>query len=378
MLRSLPVAFLLSVLIPGVTAGQPASDAEPRVSISGYLQPQYEVRSRENGTADRAFFRRIVLTLEATLSKAWTAEFQVDAGRVASGDGDGLMVKDLWLRYTGWEQRGITVTVGNQKMPFSRALIGSSSRRLLLERPITADRGLGSPGRALAIRTEGTHRGRTLYWSAALGSSRQSPDPDEIRVDGIAEAEDGWNEGPIVAGRVEFHPLGEVPRGLGDLDRGALRVSLGAGAYGWWNDGDAERHAAEFVDADRVRGLEVSGGLRRSGLSVDAEFEHIVARALGGAATTGLYRRGEAVIAKGSVETGYMLLPRRLDALIGFEAVDAAAFGDTLWWRMGPGMNFYVRSHNLKFSFMHRESFNDRGTPRARSRTTYLQAQFLF
>ena len=375
--RSLCFAFLLCVLVPGAAAAQSASDDEPRVSFSGFVQPQYELRTRNSTTSDRALFRRIVLTLEAAISTSWAAEVQVDAGPVASGDGDRLIVKDLWLRYTGWEKHGILVTFGNQKMPFSRALIGSSSRRLLLERPITADRGLGSPGRAVAIRAEGSHRNKTTYWSAALGSSRQSPEPDEIRVDGIAEAEAGWNEGRILAGRVEFQPLGEVPQALGDLERGALRVAVAVGGYEWWNDGGVERHDAGLVDADRVRGVEVSGGLRDRRVSIDAEFEHIVSRAVDASANIGLYEKGTAIINKGSVEAGYMLLRRRLDALVGFDVADARTF-ETQWRRFGPGMNLYVNGHRLKFSLMHRESFNDRGTRRARSRTTYLQAHFAF
>ena len=376
MLRLFGLVALLVALLPQAIAGQSAPPDERRVSLSGYLQPQYESHTRDSETTDRAHFRRLVVGLEATVSNAWAVEFQVDAGPIASGDDDRLTVKDAHLQYRGWEDHGILLTIGNQKLPFSRALLGSSSRRGLVERPVTGDRSLGSPGRALAIRTEGWHRRRTLYWSAAVASSRQSPDADEIRVDGITEADEGWNQGPLVGGRVEVHPLGEIPRAHGDFDRGPLRFTLAAGAYGWWNDHDVEQ-GPDRADAERVTGFEMSGALRARGLSVDAEFEHIVSRAVDPRLDRGLYSAGRAALDKASLEAGYMLVPRRLEALFGFDIADAAVFAEPVR-RPSGGVNVYVRGHSLKFSLMHRETFNERGTRGVRSRTTYVQAQFSF
>jgi len=41
-------------------------------------------------------------------------------------------------------------------------------------------------------------------------------------------------------------------------------------------------------------------------------------------------------------------------------------------------MNVYLNRHALKFSLMHRESFNEGGVEGARSRATYIQTQFAF
>jgi hypothetical protein len=375
--RRSSVLSVLFVLIAAGANAQTSGSAPPRVTFSGYVQPQYELLSRDDRTTDRTLFRRMLFGVEVTLPRSWSADVLVDAGPIAStGDGR-LIVKDSYLRYDGFEGHGIAITIGNQKTPFSRALLGSSSRRGLIERPIGGDRSLGSPGRAIGLLTDGWHHRRTIHWTASLASSFQSPDADEVRVDGIAEAHSSWNSGALLSGRLELHPLGEVPRTQGDFGRGAFTVVTAVAAYSWWNSGDTARQQSGAVDADHVRGLEISGGVRGHGVSVDAEFEHIAAAAIDRGVDLGLYVDGRAAIDKGSVEGGYMIIARRLEGLLGFDSAASRSYGEP-WRRFNSGMNWYVNGHRLKFSFMHRESFNDRGAPHERSRTTYLQAQFSY
>jgi hypothetical protein len=376
-IRLVCVSVLLAFVAPAPSFSQsPPADA-PRVSFSGYIQPQYERTSRTGSTSDRAFIRRMVLSIEAALPDAWTAEIQADLGPVASRSEGRLIVKDAYFRYTGWEERGLLVTIGNQKLPFSRSLLASASRRGLIERPLTGDRSLGSPGRALGIRAEGWHRGRTIYWSSVVASSRQSPDPNEIRIDGITEAEEGWNQGPLVASRLEWHPRGEVPRAHGDFGDGGLRFTIAAGGYAWWNDDDVAAHGPGTGDAARVTGIELSAGLRGSGVSVDVEFEHIDARAIDPFLSAGLYAAGRSHVDKASIEAGYMLVPHRLEALAGFDTAHAGVFAEPVR-RGSAGMNWYVTEHRVKVSVMHRDVLNDRGVPGARSHATYVQTQFSF
>jgi hypothetical protein len=379
--RRSSILTVLFAFILGTTAAAqtPASDPPrpPRMTFSGYVQPQYEVRSQEDDTRDRAILRRMLFGTEIALTPSWSAEFMVDAGPVAStGDGR-LIVKDAYLRYDGLERHGVSIFVGNQKMPFSRALLGSSSRRGLIERPIGGDRSLGSPGRAIGVLADGWHRRRTIRWTASLASSLQSPDADEVRIDGIAEAHSNWNAGALLGGRFELHPLGEVSRAQSDFGRGALTVVAAVAAYSWRSGEGAPRHQAGTVDADHVRGLEFSGGVRGHGVSVDAEFEHIAAVAMNRDVTLGLYVDGRAAIDKMSVEGGYMVIPRRLEPLLGFDAASSRSYAEP-WRRVNAGMNWYVNGHRLKFSLMHRQSFNERGVRNERSHTTYLQAQFSY
>ena len=365
------------LLLPALAAAQgtPPTAHEPKVSVSGYVQPQYERLTFEGNTTDRTRLRRAVLTVEADLGPAWNAELQIDAGPPASS-GDRLLVKDALLQYTGWAARGVTLSVGNLKLPFSQSNLQSSSRRSLVERPFTGDGAFGAPGRAIAVRADGWHRRRTFRWSAAVASSRHSPDPEAIGLDGIAQSEPDWPQGPAVVGRVELHPFGEVARQQGDFEDGPLRLVLGAGAFRWSNDDDVLPGTGD-VAAHHISGLEISGGLRRARLSMDAEYQRISARALDARASVGLYTSGEAILDKGSIEAGYMLLPSRLEAVTAVDALEAPAF-ETPWRRAALGMNWYVNRHALKFSLMHRESFHHAGVRDARSRATYLQSHFAF
>jgi hypothetical protein len=366
--------FVLAAPVRSIAQSPPSSGT--RVAVSGYIQPQYEFTTADGETRDRAFFRRLFVTLDAVTGDDWSAEVQVDLGRVASG-ADRIVIKNAYVQYSGWRERGITFTLGNQKPPFSRSLIASSSRRSFVERPFSGDRGFGSPGRLIGIKADGWHRARTIYWSGMAGVTRNSPDPDEIRLDGASEGGAGWSEGPIVVARVELHPLGELPRDHSDFTRGPLRFAIGAAAYRWWNDEDVESHGAGTVDASRVSALEVSGGLRGSGLSIEAEFEHVSGETLDAHISRGLYRDGHLSLNKVSAESGYMLMRERLEILGGADVLSAEAF-DHPWRRLSGGMNVYVNRHALKLSLMHRESFNEDGRDGARSRATYIQTQFAF
>jgi hypothetical protein len=349
----------------------------PRVSFSGYVQPQYELRTTGDDTTDRTLFRRMFFTLDARPFEDWLGQFQVDAGRLVSF-GERPVIKNAYIQYTGWEDRGLTLTIGNQKPPFSRTLYGSSSRRALVERSFTGDRAYGSPGRALLVKVEGSQQADRVYWALAGGSSRQAPDVNEVRIEGPAEAgTEGTNEGPIVSGRVEFHPLGATSRDQADFRRTALRVVVGAAVYGWWNDDDQAPHGEGVVDLSRVNGQEISAGLRGGGAWADIAYNRIDARALDAGVSSGLYRNGGALLHQSSVEGGYLLWRDHLEAVGMFDRLHTDAFDDD-WERLSAGVNWYMHRHELKLSVMHRESYDDHGVPNARSRTTYLQMQFVF
>jgi hypothetical protein len=366
---------LIQVIAALLLAQAPATEA-PRVKLSGYVQPQYEVRTTNDRTTDRTLFRRLVFSADVEPIKHWRGQFQVDAAPLVTS-GDRPVIKNAYLQYTGWADRGLTFTVGNQKMPLSRGLLRSSSRRGQIERLFTEDRAYGSPGRALSVKLEGSHRHKRVYWMGTVGESRQSTDPNEIRIDGSAELGNNGNQGVIAGGRVEVHPLGETPRDEGDLGHGPLRFSIAAGTYGWWNDHDVLPHAGTIVDASRVTGTEVSGALRGGGWSLDVEYDRITAATEISGLSTGLYRDGRARLHKTSIEGGYTLLPHRLEALLAVDALDSLTF-DTTWRRVSGGINWYIKDHDVKVSIIQRESFDERGVRGTRSHATFLQTQLVF
>ena len=351
--------------------------APPRVSFSGYVQPQYDVRTADGDSVDRTLFRRMFFTLDARPFDNWVGQFQVDAGRLVSF-GDRPVVKNAYIQYTGWQDRGVTVTIGNQKPPFSRSLLTSSSRRALIERSFTGDRVYGNPGRAPMVKFEGEHQDGHLYWAAAGGASRQVPDAEFVRIDGPAETGSaGVHEGPIASGRLEIFPLGDMSREQADFARSPLRVGLAVGTYGWWKDDDAAPQEDGSISLSHVHGYEISAAVRGGGAWMDAGYNRIDAEAIDPAAASGLYAQGRALLDQASIEGGYLFWQPHLEAVGMFDALSAEPFVVT-WRRVTGGMNWYMRRHELKVSLMHRESFNDRGVADARSHTTYLQMQFAF
>ena len=104
--------------------------------------------------------------------------------------------------------------------------------------------------------------------------------------------------------------------------------------------------------------VEVSGGLRRAGLTIDAEYQRIAARADDRLPLRGLFMAGRADLDKASLEAGYMLVAGRLEIAGAVDQLDTLAF-EKPWRRAAVGMNWYVNRHALKFSVLHRESCND-------------------
>ena len=352
------------------------------MTVGGVIQADYEAATAADVTRDRAFFRRLMLIVQVVATKDWVGMMQIDAA--AATLGDRVIVRDAYLRYLGWGARGLTVTIGNQKMPFSRFALTSATRRGLIERTAPGERPFGTPGRALAVQIEGRHRDQKVQWAAALASMLHGPDVAEIRFDGLAESRDTWNEGVLGGGRVEWHPLGNTPRDQGDFGRSPLRVAIGTGAYVWKNDGDrnlfttnGSSTSTAFADADRAYGVELSGGLRGHGFSLEASWQRLDVHTIDPGVGAGVYRDGQALYCVTGVEAGYMPIAGKLELLGGFDTVDIAA-RPSVARRPSFGANWYVNQHRLKFQFMHREGFNVLGATGVRGRTSVVQTQLYF
>jgi hypothetical protein len=360
-----------------------ADKGEQKLSIAGYVQPQYSRIDAEGAEPrDTTLFRRMVLTLQGTTSRQWLGTFQFDLAPAAVGDR--VIVKDANLQYLGWRERGLTITLGNQKPPFSRSLITSSARRSLVERPFTGDRSLGSLGRAIGIKVDGVSHGHRILWSGEVASSLHAPGVNQIRIDGIAEADSDWNEGVLVLGRLEFQPRGEVAREQGDFHGAAWKYAVAIAGYAWHNDGDRNNYtrdgvstSASAADVSDVQGLEASAAFRGHGWSIDTEFEHVASHAIDPTLTAGLYDAGDAALVKASVEAGRMVIPQHLEIVGAYDVVNAGTY-DRPWQRVAGGLSWYAVGHNVKFQIMHRLSHDDRGITGARVNTTFAQAQFAF
>lgn len=377
------LAAVVASAVPAAAQIVVADKGDQKLTVSGYLQPQYNrVDLPASEPRDLTLFRRMVLTLQGTTTRHWRGTIQFDLAPAAVGDH--VIVKDANLQYLGLRDRGLTITIGNQKPPFSRSLLTSSARRNLVERPFTGDRSLGSLGRALGVKVDGSNHSHTLLWSGEVAASLHAPGANQIRTDGIAEASNDWNEGVLVVGRLEVQPRGETPREQGDFHGAGWKYNAALAGYAWHNDGDRNAHtlngvstSTSSVDASDVNGIEASAGLRGHGWSVDTEFEHISSHAIDPGFIGGLYEAGKAALVKASVETGHMVIARRLEVVGAYDVVKAGTYGRP-WQRAAGGLSWYPAARSVKFQIMHRISHDDRGIAGARVTTTFVQAQFAF
>jgi hypothetical protein len=374
--------LLLAAALLGAVAPLSAQSSAPAITLSGYVQPQFERVVLREGTepTDHALLRRAVLTVDAAPLAGWSGRVQVDLGPLTTRND--ILLRDAYLRYTGWASRGLTVTIGNQKLPYSRSYLVPAMRRGLIERPVTGTRSLGTPGRSLSVKLDG--RIATIWqWSAAVASTLHDPDIAVVHLDGVAESAADWNEGVLAAGRVELHPLGPMAAGQGDFG-GPPRVMLALGGYTWTNDGDRDTYtsggrstSATHADLDHARALEASAAFRGHRLSVDAEYHHLTGRTVDPAFTGGVYRAGAVAMDAFSVEGGVMIVARRLEALAMIDGLAVGAHDATAY---GPafGAAYYFAGHDLKLSLMHRYTVNVQGTAGVGAHATSAQAQIVF
>jgi hypothetical protein len=377
-------AVTVLVVAAGLALAAPLSAQTPpasRITLSGVIQPQVNLVVRDGDTTDRVLLRRALVAVDVAAAPGWTARVQADFGPTTV-DGQ-VLLRDAYLRYTGWAGHGLVLTIGNQKLPFSRIYGLPASQRGLIERPAPALRVYGTPGRTLSVRLDGRAAGPRLQWAASVASARHKPDVTQFRIDGDVEAASDWNEGVLTAGRVEWQPLGDMPRGQSDFG-GPTRVVLAVGGYVWQNDGDTnfytvDRRATSSTraDLDRARALETSAGFRGGRTSIDVEYHRVSGQAIDPHVQGGLYQDGEAHLQLVGIEGGVMLVPKRLEALAAFDSVRARAEDPRI---SGPsvGMNYYLSGHELKFSVMHRWVRNDDFVSGARSHATFVQAQLAF
>jgi hypothetical protein len=358
------------------------NNGAPSFTFTGYAQPQFDHSAVEDATRDRVFFRRLVVGFQTEMSENWAGALQVDTGPTITGDR--LHLRDAYLRYRGLAVHGITLTAGNQKVPFSRSVLESSQRRSLIERPFTGERAFGAPGRAFAVQADGRHSNQRVQWAASVASVFHAPDAAEIRFDGMTEAEGTWNHGVMTTGRAEWHPKGAVSRDQGDFTRGAFRVMAGIAAYAWKNTGGRNRHTIAGIstspllaDLDNARAIELDSGLRGHGLSIDLAWSRISARTIDRGFTRGIYSGGLTALQQLGSEAGVMVVPRKLELLAGADTMSIAA-RDARAYRLSVGTNWYMNGHRLKVGVMHRQSVNVLGVRDARAHATHVQAQVAF
>jgi hypothetical protein len=237
----------------------------------------------------------------------------------------------------------------------------------MIERSFVGDHNFGTPDRVLGVKLDArrpaaeAERGASLTWGTSLGVMSHDPDAHRMDFDTPVNEQADWNDGPVVTGRVDFHPFGEVKFEQADFARDSFRVAFGVAAFGWENDGDNDTlidpatgltlpqpGPALRTDLDRATGIEGGVALRCHGFSSDAAYQRVSADTVDRAFTGGLYRDGSTELDVLAVTAGYMFVPDRFEATAAWDSLDADNYAER-FERTTVGANWYLDRHDLKF-----------------------------
>lgn len=372
-LLGLSGALGLSSLYGG---GLKYKDGDKYLKLGGRIQVQYHQNDPDGGTStDTLRFRRLRPYIEGSLHKNWKGKWQWDFGKEKTA------IKDNYLQYKGFKT--VNVTIGNASFQFSRELLTSSKYQQIVERTFVGDHNYGSPDRQLGIHLKSKGY-KHWSWGASIAKAGQDPDNKKLDFDSTATIDKGddWSEGWMLGGRIEFHPLGIMKMKQGDMKR-KTKWFVGIGAFTWSNDDD-NLDATRKDDVDSVTGFEISSGFRVNGFSVDAQYNtfnsELFADANGAKITSGLYKNGETDLKNYSLEGGYMILPKTLELVLGYQVQDADGYSDD-WKKVAGGINYFVKGHDIKYQLTYVSGANkdgDNTTASADVDELYIQAQYVF
>ncbi len=383
------LSVLSSASAGGVTVFK---DGDKYVKMGGRIQMQYHKKDPDGkeGT-DSVFFRRFRPYLEGSTHKNWKGKFQWDMGKAK--EGNELAVKDAYIQYKGFSSNKLTI--GNTKTPFSREFLTSSKKQQLVERTFVGDHNYGSPDRMLGLKLEGHNESKKLEYGVAFGSESIDPDDDKLDFDSPVNKNSDFNEGWVAAARLDFHPLGPLKKSQGDF-KGDTKATIGVGVFTWSNDDDnntrfcdgQDRKSCDSTssgytkasgkpDVDSVTGLEVSAAFRGKGLSVDAQYNSIDTDTVDPSITSGIYKSGSTTLENLAVEAGYMVVPSKLEVVVGYQSQDADNYTDT-WTRTSFGLNWFIKEHDIKLQTTYRMGENLKGKKDNDEDELFVQMQYVF
>ncbi|MEE9342564.1 MAG: porin [Gammaproteobacteria bacterium] len=343
------------------------------VKIGGRIQMQYHKNDPDDGAdSDTVFLRRLRPFIEGSLHKDWKGKFQFDLGK-ANNENE-ISIKDAYMEYTGFD--GIKIKIGNASFPFSRELLSSSKKQQLVERTFVGNHNYGTPSRNLGIHVSGHNTDKKITWGAAISQAAIDPSSSKLDFDSPVNAKDDFNEGWIFGGRVDFHPFGRLKFSQGDF-KGDMKATIGLAAFTWSNDGDFEDKTAGSNDISDVTGFELSGAFRANGFSVDTQYNRFSADTSDVIRTSGLYENGSTDLESRAVEGGYMVMPGKLELVLGYQLQDADNYAEE-WARTSVGINWFIHQHDIKLQTSYRLNDNMKGVKGNDENELFVQAQYVF
>jgi len=379
------VAILATGLAPASLAGIVVyEEGDKKIEVGGRIQLQYLYIDPENGdSVDELFFRRLRPYLAGSVTENWSGKIQFDFGEAI--DQNEVAIKDAYMRYTGF--KNTKLTFGNVKPGFSREFMTSSKHQQLVARGFAGDHNFGSPDRAMVLKYDSTTGGKKINWSAATGVAQHDPAVNRMDFDSVVVNQADFNEGFLLVGRVDAHPLGHATFKRGDFDRSEAKFNVSAAAFSWSNDDDVNTYTLadgtsdpaepDKTDLDSATGFELSAGFRGFGLSADAEYQMINGDTVDPGFTGGIYVAGETDLDILAFDGGYMVLENRLEVAAGWDSIDADGFEEA-WERLTLGVNAFVNRHKLKFQLNYFMDQNFLGVRNDDTDSIQFQAQFVF
>ena len=345
-------------------------DGDKYLKVGGRLQLQYHhVDVKGGGSEDELLFRRLRPYIEGSTHKDWLGKIQWDMGDAE--DANEVAIKDAYFQYKGIDN--IKITVGNANFPFSRELLTSSKYQQLVERTFVGDHNYGTPDRQTGIHLTGHSDSEKITWGASVAMGAIDPSTSKLDFDTVVNKNSDFQEGLMVGGRVDFHPMGKLKFSQGDFDR-KTKATVSIGAFSWSNDED---NINGGTDVDTVTGVEVSGALRTAGISIDAEINSFDAETIDPTVNAGLYKNGKTTLGNMAVEAGYMMPGNTLEFVVGYQTQDADNYADD-WKRTSVGANWFFEKHDAKLQLTLRKGENLNGSVGNDEDEIFLQSQFVF
>jgi hypothetical protein len=367
----LAAALAITLAVPtadaaGITVYK---DGAKYVKFGGRVQLQYHSTDVDSGaTTDELFFRRLRMNIDTGIMENVGGRIQFDIGK-ASGDNE-LVVKDAYIKYTGFKD--VTIYLGNKSFPFSREKGTSSKKQQTVERTFVGDHDYGTPDRNLGIHVAGSLAGKTVTYGAAVASSSIDPSSTKLDFDTPVNKNADFNEGTIVGGRVDYHPLGYLAFEQGDFNR-ETKATIGAAVFVWNSDGDGG--STNIVE--NVTGYEISGAVRYMGASVDAQYNLFSVDAFDTTLTSGIFKDGTTDLTNYSIEGGYMVVKDKLEIAAGFQSQDADNYAKE-WTRTELGVNYFVKKHDIKAQLTYRIGKDVGGVDGSDQDEVFVQAQYVY
>ncbi|MDY6942463.1 MAG: porin, partial [Pseudomonadota bacterium] len=320
---------------------------------------------------DDFFLRRMRFYIEGSVTENWSGIWQVDFGK----ESENPAIKDAYIQYSGLSAGKIII--GNHNAPFSRELLTSSKRQQLVERTFVGDHNYGTPDRQMGISIKG---GDNFQYQ--VGVYNAGIDPSTSKLDWESRtSEDAEYFGYMVAGRLDFYPMGKFKKAQGDFARDKFQLGVGVNAYTWSNDDDTYAGADPAIVApgeyESVTGYGADVAVRGAGLSVDAEYNSYSSDTNSDSFSGGLIEDGSGDFATYSVEGGFMVVPSKLEIVAGYQGLDADAWDET-WTRMSIGANWFFSKHKDKIQFEYQMGDDVQGVKDDEETIIYVQFQHVF